>query len=155
MVLTLFCLGLQQEGHWFLSFSNGPQKWCAAIKQVSARQTWQNYLRNDIGECPTGLALMEARILYIAFCTDTRESSSEITSCPVNTLSVRFSDSIWGTRSGLKLCTNITPPILWSVKICWTWHTDIVSEECSRSPASSKYYGCLCSKHASVKRTWF
>lgn len=152
---SFFCPGLEQEGHWFLSFSSAPQKWCAAIKQESARQTWQSHLRNGIGERPAGLALMDAGVLYIAFCTDARESSSEITSCPVNTFSVGFSDSIWRTRPRLSLCADITPPILRPVKIRWTWHIDTVSEAHSRSPASSKYYGCLRSGHAAVKRTWF
>lgn len=71
-----------------------------------------------------------------------QESSSENASRPVNSLSEGFSDSIWRTMSGLRLCANINPSILGSVKIGWTSHIDIVSVECSRSPASSKY-DCL------------
>lgn len=153
-MLTLFCLRLEQEAHWFLSLSSGPQKWCAAIKQESARQTWQNHLRNDIGERPVGLALMEARGIDIAFCTDTRESSSEIASRPVNTLSVRFSDSIWRTTSGLRLCANITPQIPGSVEIWldlthWCCQWGMLESTCELKAWLSPL------KHASVKRTWF
>lgn len=77
-------------------------------------------------------------------------ATQRLTSRPVNTLSVGFSDSIWRTTFGLP--TYITPPIALPVKICQIWHADTVSEECSRSPAASKYYGCLDSKTCCFSR---
>lgn len=73
---TVCILRLEQERHWFLPSSQGAQKWCAAIKQESARQTWQMHLRNGVGERPVGLALMEVEASYIAFRADMLESST-------------------------------------------------------------------------------
>lgn len=132
---TLFCLQLGAGGTLIVSSSfvssRGPQKWCAAIKQESAGQTWQNSLRNGNGESPAGLSLMEAAVLYIAFCTTTRDSSSSITSRPVNTLSVGFSECARQTLSGHRVCASITPPALCPVETCLTWCIDVVRREYS------------------------
>lgn len=104
---------------------------------VQRNKSWQNHLRNGISDGPAGLLLVKTwGFIDWILVEDARESSCEITSRPVNTLSAEFSDSIWGAVSALRVSANITRPILWSVKASLTWHDDTVSEK--NSPASSK-----------------
>lgn len=107
------------------------------LSAVLRNESRQNHLRDGVSDGPNGLVSVKARgfIDWISV-EDTWESSREITSRPVNTLSPGFSDCIWGAVSALRVSANITRAILWSVRTSLTWHVDTVSEE--NSPVCSK-----------------
>lgn len=107
---------------------------------VLRNESWQNRLRNGVSDGPHGLVWVKARrfIDWIS-AEDAWESSREITSGPVNTLSAGFSDSIWGAVSALRVSADITGPILWSVRTSLTWHVDAVSEESSPACSNSVF----------------
>lgn len=137
--------GCSLDSTWFWS---GPDIDCFCLRHVAEsdvrqlsvvlrNESRQNRLRNGVSDGPGDLVWVKARRFIDWFSAeDTWESSREITSGPVNTLSAGFSDSIWGAVSALRVSADITRPILWSVRTSLTRHVDAVSG--GSSPACSK-----------------